>query len=186
MIQEFYIKNMVCDRCKIAVQKTAESFQAKIEEIQLGRILLETDHSFNLTEFKNALENNGFELIENPEIKLTEEIKIKLITFIEEHISEEKFSTYLSKVLHKDYTVLSKTFKKIEEQTIEKYFIKLKIEKAKELIQMNKFSFSEIAYQLDYKTINHLSGQFKTITGTTMSDYKNNQDWNRTSLDKIV
>ena len=35
---------MVCDRCKIAVQKTAEGFQAKIEEIQLGRVVLETNH----------------------------------------------------------------------------------------------------------------------------------------------
>lgn len=81
---------------------------------------------------------------------------------------------------------MSKTFKKIEGQTIEKFFIKLKIEKVKELIQMNKLSFSEIAYQLNYNSINHLSNQFKNLTGMTMSEYKNSQDWNRIPLDKIV
>ena len=51
---------------------------------------------------------------------------------------------------------------------------------------MNKFSFSEIAYQLNYNTIHHLSNQFKNLTGMTMSEYKNSQDWNRIPLDKII
>jgi len=177
---------MVCDRCNMVVQQTVEEFEAQVEEIQLGRILIEINDNFNQKKFKEKLNANGFELVQSSETQLSEEIKIKLIQFINETIPEENSSTYLSKELHKDYSVLSKTFKKVEEQTIEKFLIKLRIEKVKELIQMNKFSFSEIAHQLNYNSIHHLSAQFKRITGITMSAYKNTQDWNRIPLDKIV
>jgi len=186
MKQEFYIKNMVCDRCKMVVKQIAEAGNAVAKDIQLGKVVLHIPDNFDKNEFQTELEKNGFELIQNPEIQIAEAIKTELISLVENHHSAENLSSHLSKSLHKDYTILSKTFKKIEAQTIEKFFIKLKIEKVKELIQMNKLSFSEIAYQLDYNSINHLSNQFKTVTGITMSAYKNNQDWNRTSLDKIV
>ena len=48
MKKEFYIKNMVCDRCKMVVQQIAESFHAKTEEIQLGRVMLNIDQNFDV------------------------------------------------------------------------------------------------------------------------------------------
>lgn len=170
----------------MVVQQIAERFHAEAEEIQLGKVVLIIPHDFDETKFREALQKDGFELMKHPEIQLAEEIKIELIHLIENNNSEENISSYLANQLHKDYSLLSKTFKKTEGQTIEKFFIKLKIEKVKELIQMNKFSFSEIAYRLDYNSINHLSNQFKNLTGITMSEYKNSKDWNRISLDKIV
>ena len=62
----------------------------------------------------------------------------------------------------------------------------LKMEKVKEEIQMDNKTFSEIAYDLNYKSSSHLAKQFKTVTGMSMSEYKNVQDWNRKSLDQIV
>jgi len=70
--------------------------------------------------------------------------------------------------------------------TIEKYFILLKMEKVKEEIQMGNKTFSEIAYDLDYKSSSHLAKQFKSVTGMSMSDYKKLQEWNRRPLDQIV
>ena len=186
MKKEFYIKNMVCDRCKMVVQQITERFLANAEEIQLGRVVLNIPQDFDEKKFSKALLKDGFELMQHPEIQLTEAIKVELIHLIENNNSEENSSSYLANRLHKDYSLLSKTFKKIEGQTIEKFFIKLKIEKVKEFIQMNKLSFSEIAYQLNYNSINHLSNQFKNLTGMTMSEYKNSQDWSRIPLDKIV
>ena len=77
-------------------------------------------------------------------------------------------------------------FSKKENITIEKYFIKLKIEKVKELIQLRQLTFSDIAYMLDYSSINHLSRQFKEIMGISMTDYKNSEEWQRDFLDEII
>ena len=77
-------------------------------------------------------------------------------------------------------------FSKKENITIEKYFIKLKIERVKELIQLQQLVFSDIAYLLDYSSVNHLSRQFKNITGLSMTDYKNSQVCERNFLDEII
>ena len=92
----------------------------------------------------------------------------------------------LTSNLHRDYKALSKLFSANEKTTIEKYFIKLKIEKAKELIQLKQYSFSDISYLLDYSSVNHLSRQFKEVVGMSMTDYKNTANWERNFFDEII
>ena len=82
-----------------------------------------------------------------------------------------------------NYGKLSKLFSSIKGQTIERYFIELKIEKVKELIRYDEWSISQIAYELNYSTPQHLSRQFKQITGMTTTQFKKNGK--RTELDKI-
>jgi AraC-like DNA-binding protein len=62
----------------------------------------------------------------------------------------------------------------------------LKIEKVKELVQAKELNFTEMAQLLDYSHINHLSGQFKSETGMSLTEYKSQQKNFRNSLDKIV
>lgn len=186
MEKTFYIKNMVCDRCKSSITQIVKHHQAQIIDLQLGRVVLKHNENFDTEKFAAQLLQQGFEMIRDPEIQLGESIKITLLELIEKEDFSINISTFLSDKLHRDYSVLSRLFKKIYGETLEKYFIKLKIEKVKELIQMQNISFSEIAYQLGYNSISHLSGQFKNITGMTMSEYKSSQDWNRLPLDKIL
>lgn len=186
MKQTFYIQNMVCDRCKTAVEHLIKKNHAEIISLELGRVIINTSPAFTINKFSEDLKDNGFRLIKNPDIKITETIKVNLLDLLNAKGGHKHFSTYLENKLHRDYSVLSKTFKKIEGRTIEKYFINLKIEKVKELIQMQNLSFTEIAYHLDYNSISHLSGQFKNVTGMTMSEYADSQDWNRRAYDEIV
>ncbi len=96
-----------------------------------------------------------------------------------------KLSTDLEAKLNREYSKTSKLFSITEGVTIEKYFIKLKIEKVKELIQNQEFNFTEIGQILNYSNINHLSRQFKTETGMSLTIYKSQQINDRTSLDRI-
>ena len=73
-----------------------------------------------------------------------------------------------------------------EDTTIEKYFIKLKIEKVKELVQANQHNFTEMAQLLNYSHLNHLISQFKSETGLSLSQYKTHQENNRKTLDEIL
>ena len=97
-----------------------------------------------------------------------------------------KLSDFLADKLQRDYSKISKVFSITEGITIEKYFIKLKIEKVKELIQTPEYNFTEISQMLDYSNVNHLSKQFKSETGMSLSDYKDGQKNFRNPLDKIV
>jgi AraC-like DNA-binding protein len=73
----------------------------------------------------------------------------------------------------------------VEGITIEKYFINLKIEKAKELIFYNEMSLGQIAIELGYSSVAHLSAQFKKITGLTPTHFKKPGQMKRRTLDKI-
>ncbi|HLP50132.1 MAG TPA: hypothetical protein VK154_04570 [Chitinophagales bacterium] len=59
------------------------------------------------------------------------------------------------------------------------------IEKAKEIIVYRQLRLSEIAVELNYSSIAHLSSQFKKTTGLTRSHYKEAGAARRKALDKI-
>mgnify|MGYP003676532935 FL=1 len=92
----------------------------------------------------------------------------------------------MADALGQEYSKISKVFSLNEGITIEKYFIKLKIEKVKELVQGKELNFTEMGQLLGYSHINHLSGQFKNQTGMSLTAYKSQQKNFRNSLDKIM
>ena len=69
--------------------------------------------------------------------------------------------------------------------TIEQYFILQKIEKVKELLVYGEMNLSEIAFNLGYSSVAHLSAQFKKVTGLTPGNFKKLGNSHRTTLDKV-
>ncbi len=178
---------MVCDRCKLVLQKGLEDAGVKVVQMKLGEVVVE-DHNLNSEELKQVFGRHGFELVSAPDSVLCEKIKAQLIRIAAELPLDPgvKLSELISREIGRDYSSLSRSFSRHEGITIEKYFLQLKIEKAKELIQLGQHSFTEIAYLLDYSGINHLSRHFKQSTGLSMSEFREDQSQPRKSLDKIV
>jgi len=188
-LKELSIKGMVCDRCITVVKNELESLGATILEIKLGKSLVRyPEFKISLQDFEKALKKHDFELIIDEDSKIIEAIKGILIEIISDLPIKmvTNLSTTLAQKLNKDYTYLSKLFSAKLGVTIEKYFIHLKIEKAKELIETEQSNFTEISYDLGYSSVNYLSSQFKQITGMRMGDYKKISNWDRDSLDKIL
>lgn len=79
----------------------------------------------------------------------------------------------------------SKLFSQNQGITLEQYFILQKIEKVKELLFYNEFSLTEIAGKLGYKSVQHLSAQFRNTTGFTPTEFKKMKGQNRMPLDKF-
>jgi AraC-like DNA-binding protein len=189
--KEFWIKNMVCNRCLKVIKQELQELGITILSLELGRLLVEAPNKTNnkiISDVTTMLLTNDFEIVHSEEEMLVEKIKIILIEQLQElplHI-KLKTSEMLTSNLHRDYKALSKLFSANEKTTIEKYFIKLKIEKAKELIQLKQYSFSDISYLLDYSSVNHLSRQFKEVVGMSMTDYKNTANWERNFFDEII
>lgn len=190
MEKEFYIKKMVCRSCIKLIRKKLNDEGFNIVSLELGILVIETENPDVVKhQLREILKKNDFDLIENPEEKLVEQIKILLIQLVgnvpENHI-EIKMSKYLSDKLAQDYASMSKIFSYIQEITIEKYFIKLKIEKVKELIHSQNYNFTEISHMLGYSNLGHLSMQFKNETGVSLSHYKSMGLNFRNSLDRIL
>jgi len=184
-----YIKNMVCNRCIKIVKEELTKLNLTVQTIELGKVeIADTIDSDKLNEIKLMLIENEFELIEEKKKFIIDRIKTIIIEVIhhKKSIPEQfNFSENLSNLLKYDYSYLSNLFSKSEGITIEKFIIKQKIEKAKELIKYNELSLSEIAYQLGYSSSQYFTNQFKKITNKTPSMYKKSKETDRIALDKI-
>ena len=185
---KLHIKNMVCNRCKTVVKAELEKLGFNPVSVKLGAIVLAENISQNdKLDIAERLDHFGFELLEDKKTQLSEQIKTSIINLV--HYAKEplkvNLSSYLSEELQMDYPQLSNAFSETENQTIEKYFIAQKIEKAKEMLTYGELTLSEIAYQLNYSSVAHLSAQFKKVTGTTPSTYKNLTSDRRKTLDEV-
>jgi AraC-like DNA-binding protein len=69
--------------------------------------------------------------------------------------------------LGQDYSMLSKLFSEKKERQLP-IILLLKIERAKALLLYNEMTLSEIAIQLNYSSVAHLSSQFKKKSGYTL------------------
>jgi AraC-like DNA-binding protein len=66
-------------------------------------------------------------------------------------------------------------FSQTENITLEQYFILQKIEKVKELLIYRELTLSQIADKLGYKTVQHLSQQFKKTQDFRHHNFKNSK-----------
>lgn len=164
---------MVCPRCVMAVEQILNRLDVPFDDVNIGSINL----SRALTEaesiqFDQELKMIGFEVLKDRKQVLVEEVKIALSEMLNAGESMlVKTSSFLSERFNLEYSYLSSIFSEIQGESIEKYLIKLKVEKVKELLSYDA-TLAEIAAQLQYSSIAHLSNQFKKTTGLSPSVYK--------------
>jgi len=187
MEKTIYVKNMVCDRCIKVLRDELQKIAVEVIQIQLGEIQVNLKKEQE-EQLVKVIEENGFSIIDSEPLRIVEQVKITLVKLLDELplIMHENLSVYLSRKLNQDYAKVSKVFSVTEKITVEKYFIKLKTEKVKELIQADTHNFTEISQLLDYSNANHLSRQFKNETGMSLSAYKAQQKNFRNPLDQIM
>ena len=185
---KLYIKNMVCNRCIAAVKRVFEDLGFACNSVELGEVEVQKELTENEIErVKEKLQSLGFELLDDSKKKIIEKIKTIIIEQVHYNRGGDErsnLSDLLSSSLHKDYSYLSNLFSEVEGTTIEKYLINQKIEKAKELLVYDELSLSEIAFQLGYSSVAHLSSQFKKVTGLTPTHFKN-MGGRRKTLDEV-
>jgi AraC-like DNA-binding protein len=185
---KIFVKNMVCNRCISAVLAIFNEINIKVKSINLGEVETESEVSDkDLSTIENLLQEAGFERIKDSAHQLIEKIKNFIIIKISELDIDENFllSEFLSSKLHKDYSSLSKAFSQNENITLEQFFILQKIEKVKELLLYNELTLTEIAGKLGYKSVQHLSSQFRNITGFTPTEFKKLKVHSRKPLDQV-
>lgn len=183
-----HIKNMVCPRCIMAVRQILDRLEIPYLSVKLGEVCLKQPlKDQQKITLQRELESIGFELLEDQRQQLVEQIKRSIIELVHQENNELKvnLSDFLVEQCHRDYSFLSKLFPEVCGITIEKYFIHQKIERVKELLAYNELSLSEIALLLNYSSTAHLSAQFKSVTGMTPTQFKQQEGGMRKPLDQI-
>lgn len=184
------IKNMVCNRCVLAVEQILLKESIPFWKVIIGQASLRTALTADQkSRLARSFNNIGFELIDSRTTALVENIKLLVTSKARNELSDMesniKLSHYITRNVHHEYTYLSSLFSAVEGRTIEKFFLDQRIEKVKELLMYGELTLSQIAFNLDYSSVAHLSAQFKSITGLTPTCFKQIGLGRRKSLDKV-
>lgn len=191
MSMTLYIKNMVCPRCIRTVERLLKEQNLSVKNVQLGEAeLFDEPDPAQLAALRESLELEGFDLLDNRNSRLVEQIKNLIISEIH-HAAGKKpetmnFSDFLADETGHEYSQLSKLFSLVEGITIEKYLIAQRIERVKELLVYGEQTLSEIAWQTGYSSTQHLSKQFRQVTGMTPTEFKSGHErHDRKTLDAV-
>lgn len=180
---------MVCDRCISTVSSIITSNGLHISSVRLGEVdVSEEDHQIPKDRLEWQLRDAGFELIYDKKEQLVALTKAALIEILFKSEHEEqhlKLSVLLADKLGMGYQQISKTFSEVQGETIEKFYKKLRIERVKELIRYGDLNVSDISWKLGYSSVQHLSTQFKSVTGITISEFKESESIKRQNLDSL-
>lgn len=180
---------MVCDRCIATARRLLLEEGYTVSEVSLGKAIVQQEpHEIDMPRIQWQLRDMGFDLIYSREEQLVAQIKATVLSYIgtlEGGKQPHKLSVFLSDALGTGYQTLSRTFSEVTDDTIEQFYIRLKIEKVKEWLTYEELTLSEIAWKLGYSSVQHLSNQFKKTTGITVREWKSQQDPDRQSLDEV-
>lgn len=180
---------MVCNRCKMVVRSELEKLGLNAVSVELGEVEIEGELSKEQKSILSSrLEAIGFAMLDDKKSQIVEKVKTLIVELIHSRNNNLRInlSDYLADHLMQDYGSLSSLFSETESTTIEKYFINQKIERVKELLAYDELTLSEIAHQLHYSSVAHLSNQFKKVTGISPTNFKNSDRNGRIELDGLL
>ncbi|MDD2256335.1 MAG: AraC family transcriptional regulator [Bacteroidales bacterium] len=170
------IGNMLCKSCLKVVEDILIINNIQIKQLEMGQAeVLINQQTFDRNSLNRQLQAYDMFLIHSSEEQLVDDTKKAVVDLIHRMNNVNSIvqkSDYLVERLGVSYQKLSRLFSKHEGMTLEKYIIQHKIERIKQLINEGEFSLSEIAYMMDYSSVQYLSNQFKKHTGLSVRDYR--------------
>lgn len=182
---------MCCNRCIEVVRNLLTNAGFKPEAVSVGEATITKEISKEDVQLiRLQLKNKGFDIVDKSDEKVVIQVHSLLCKYLDKVLTEtgtrKKLSVYLTENLHKSYYHLSRLFSNTTGITIEKYFIRLKTEKAKELIMQGELNITEIALKLGYSSQQTFNTLFKKETGKTPGEYRMNPRPERMHLDKLL
>lgn len=176
---------MVCDRCILSVSNLFKKYDIshiKLGEVRVSKNIPKSEEKLIIEKLKKI----GFEILVSKNTILSNKIKsiiIELVNNSNEHGLDLKKT--LENQLNFTYTNLNKIFKQQEKLTIHKYFLIQKMNKAKELLSYQEKSIKEIAFILNFNSVEHFSRSFKKMCGQSPKFYHSNPN-DRFPIDKLI
>jgi AraC family transcriptional regulator len=169
------VKGMVCRRCIAVVKEIFCSQGFTVMDIKLGEVTYQVqDHQEEpLARVEDLLLEEGFEILAPKEQLIIARVKEAVLEYVKSPDSRStNFSRWLPEVLNMEYGAMSTLFSTTEGITLEKYIIEKRIERVRELLLHTQLTLADIAEELGYSSVAHLSNQFKGVTGLTPSAFR--------------
>lgn len=186
---KIFVKNMLSYRCQLMVEAILKRLDIDFNAVALGVVDLKESLSEEKSRaFDGELRKIGLELFCEKSLLLVEKVKALAVKrfYLEEELPKVAYSVFFSTQFKMSYAQISKRFYQATGSCIEQYIIRLRIEKAKELLRFQQLSLTEVAHRLHYSSVAHLSKQFKDITGFCVTQYRAHDRPEKKYLDQLA
>ncbi len=124
---------------------------------------------------RNIKKGSFFELPkDNTDHKIT-----KMLTYINEHINEPSYLKviHLAEVFSISSTYVSEFFRKKVKISLREYIIKAKLKQVEIRLLNSNYTLTEIAADLGFTDVSHLSKTFKRYVGLSIAEFKKNGEY---------
>lgn len=144
-------------------------------EALVTRILIELNRS--------AKSPNQAENLSSLNIQTQNELFSQIDAYLRRNLSKDINRKQLSEVFHISPSHVARIFRNTSGMTISQCLLRLRIERAKQLLLESSLPISEISLQVGYSNFSHFSKIFRELTGITPSDFRRMQGNTRRKLD---
>jgi AraC-like DNA-binding protein len=96
----------------------------------------------------------------------------KARNFIHEHSDEELSLTKVAKLVHISANHLSEKFKEVTGVNFVDYIARIRVGKARDLLQNQQLRISEIAFAVGFQSLSQFNRVFKKLSGRSPSAYR--------------
>ena len=166
---------MVCGRCIESVRRELEQAGVQVDEVSLGEVSFTQNEQSDLLDIEERLKKLGFSVLKDKRLQLVSDTRALIAKIYSGKFDFPRgfrFSTYASGELGVSYDTISAVFTEIEQTTIEKYILSFRTERIKEALVYTDSTLSDLAFDLGFSSVAHLSKQFKDQTGLTPTHFK--------------
>ncbi len=161
-----------------AISKEVNQYEIALSDIftspvdEMKNILNARDLNLMLQNFRTFY-NKTVEYVENQQHSKYAKTIHNALKYIDDNLSRSDFNVNeVAKHVYLSPGYFSLIFKNQTGETFSDYLIRLRIDKAKELIQKTNLKFFEISYMVGYENVSHFNVIFKKNTGLTPSQFR--------------
>lgn len=166
---------MVCERCIISVKEALTDLPLSVTDIALGEVSFHAATEIQEETIEQRLLPLGFELLKDRKTILARRAKDLVSEVYSGHFEfpyNFRFFAFASEKLNSNHDTISEAFISTYKSTLEKYIIKYRVNKVKELLVYTEKSLADIAFSLGFSSVAHVSKQFKENTGLNTSHFR--------------
>lgn len=148
-----------------------EKISFKINLYKLMK-LNEYESFHDALEYLRKISSLLFELQDYEEEKRAQNTVNKIIKYIDDNIGEDLSLVKLSEVVYFNPSYLSRLFKQVVGENLSDYICKMKIIRAKQLLEKPEMKIHEIAAAMGYYSTTNFIRFFKKLTNMTPQEYR--------------
>ena len=171
-IDEYKIKNLIKNLLYNFII-SLESYEIETDELRQKyfKIIDEVAYSHDFIEEVNKIVLELKDII-SKNVNVEEERIVEILEYINEHYDKPLELSDISNAFNFNYYYLSFYFNNHRKEGFSEYLNRIRVEKACNLLEENKFYVSEISSMVGYSDHSYFCRVFKKITGHTPSNYR--------------